>query len=174
MHHRRQKTVSSPNSSSKGQRDSGYESMQRLRYLNKKPLCLQYNMLGGYAKRNSMYKPKRKEEALIIAIAIGLVKLLIWLAAFIKKELWNFLTKPAEQLFPVKKCGNRGFNSLSTSAYHQRRRFRRSIRRYYQIRNSSPEMKMQTYDRDLSTRRTMRFLTTYGGQSPLCLKQTIS
>lgn len=88
-----------------------------LRYLNKKPLCLQYNVPNSaYARRHSTSGSKRKErkldgrgltstdsqlsESFIVVILCGIARLVQWAAVGFQQAAVDFLVKPAHELFP--------------------------------------------------------------------------
>ncbi|PAV60528.1 hypothetical protein WR25_25537 [Diploscapter pachys] len=75
--------------------------MSKLRYLNKKPLCLQYAITNpSYARKHHYSGSKRKEPSFIMIILIGLCRLVVWLVVNAHKSLLDFLLKPADELFP--------------------------------------------------------------------------
>ncbi|CAI2353285.1 unnamed protein product [Caenorhabditis sp. 36 PRJEB53466] len=102
MHHRKQKNGNAAAvGKSIGRRESGMEAMARLRYLNKKPLCLQYNVPNSaYARRHSAQGTKRKEQSFIVVILCGIAKLVQWAAVGFQQAAVDFLVKPAHELFP--------------------------------------------------------------------------
>ncbi|CAD6197072.1 unnamed protein product [Caenorhabditis auriculariae] len=130
MHHRKQKNTSHGNvGKSIGRKESGIEAMARLRYLNKKPLCLQYNVQNSYyAKRNAHYSVKRREQSFIVVIFYGICKLVQWAVATAQKAAVDFLTKPAHELFPfVPEDGETSEGSLPTeSAQITKKKLKRS------------------------------------------------
>ncbi|ULT86248.1 hypothetical protein L3Y34_006139 [Caenorhabditis briggsae] len=107
MHHRKGKNGSSNCNAavgkSIGRRESGMEAMARkfVRYLNKKPLCLQYNVPNSaYARKHFAAGVKRKEQSFIVVILCGIARLMQWAAVGIQQATVDFLLKPAHELFP--------------------------------------------------------------------------
>uniref|UniRef100_A0A1I7T899 Response regulatory domain-containing protein n=1 Tax=Caenorhabditis tropicalis TaxID=1561998 RepID=A0A1I7T899_9PELO len=102
MHHRKGKNGSSGTAAvgkSIGRRESGMEAMAR--YLNKKPLCLQYNVPNStYARKHYAPGAKRKEQSFIVVILCGIARLMQWAAVGFQQAAVDFLVKPAHELFP--------------------------------------------------------------------------
>ncbi|CCD64099.1 uncharacterized protein CELE_F41E6.7 [Caenorhabditis elegans] len=103
MHHRKGKNGSSGNAAvgkSIGRRESGMEAMTKLRYLNKKPLCLQYNVPTSYGRKHYAPGAKRREQSFIVVILCGIARLMQWAAVEFQQAAVDFLVKPAHELFP--------------------------------------------------------------------------
>ncbi|CAJ0960679.1 unnamed protein product, partial [Mesorhabditis belari] len=67
---------------------------KRLRFLNKKPLCLQYNLAAG---RKALAKAKRREPSLVYAFVVGAVSLMKWILETAQREVTDFLLKPVDE-----------------------------------------------------------------------------
>ncbi|CAB3396537.1 unnamed protein product [Caenorhabditis bovis] len=105
MHHRKQKSSANTFGAlgkSVARKENGMETMAKLRYLNKKPLCLQYNFASSsnYARKYSPHA-KRREQSFLVVILHGLCRLVQWAAKNLQKATVDFLVKPAHELYPV-------------------------------------------------------------------------
>ncbi|KAK6016887.1 hypothetical protein OSTOST_17625 [Ostertagia ostertagi] len=98
MHHRKQRNGTGTTTTQTGRSPRAEsDTLGKLRFL-KKPLCLQYMLSSQCARRHQFYKSKPKEQSLLVAIVVCLVRLACWIDSFVSNELWHFLTAPATEL----------------------------------------------------------------------------
>ncbi|CAJ0588196.1 unnamed protein product [Cylicocyclus nassatus] len=134
MHHRKQRNATttiinttSPNKSPKV--DAGHNTMAKLRFL-KKPLCLQY-MISSQCKRTN--KTKAKDQSLIFALVLGVMRLFTWINCFIRNDVWDFITTPVDEL----ERRMHKTSSISQQRLRKRLRDRPVPARYNKSRSSS-------------------------------------